>query len=307
MRWTRLGLPWHVVLSIFLISATALPAAGPKPARDAGPEPPRIKRPLIAHWSFDEPSGGDCVDSSGNGHHASPERQPSPGIARTAGVFGGAVEFSGSHIFASPGGLASRGLRSCRSAPGSMPTDLKDYREIFRKEDGDRRVLFSFQDDGTHLSLGLNVGGYVECDAEIDPAQVLDGAWHHCAATFDGRVMRVYLDGKEIGSLQRPGTIAAGGSAPGCIGSSNGGECFQGAMDDLRIYADALTAEEIALLYRSGLESLQRLSPRVGEEAPGTLLPRGLFRRDARQLQEEPRGEGRDLGPWIGRRAARHG
>ena len=104
---------------------------------------------------------------------------------------------------------------------------MSSYREIFRKEDGDDRVLFSFQNDGTILSLGLNIGGYVECDAKISRT----GArrpWHHCAATFDGRWMRVYLDGDEIGSLERPGTIRAGGSAPGCIGSSNGGECFQG-------------------------------------------------------------------------------
>ena len=41
-------------------------------------------------------------------------------------------------------------------------------------------------------------------------AQVLDGAWHHCAATFDGRWMRVYFDGKEIGKLERPGKNPGG-------------------------------------------------------------------------------------------------
>ena len=71
----------------------------------------------------------------------------------------------------------------------------------------------------------------------INPARVRDGRWHHCAATFDGHWLRVYLDGDEIGRLERPGQIRAGGSAPGCIGSSNGGETFQGALDDLRIYA----------------------------------------------------------------------
>ena len=34
-------------------------------------------------------------------------------------------------------------------------------------------------------------------------------------------------------------TLTIGGGAPGCIGSSNGGECFQGALDDLRIYRAA--------------------------------------------------------------------
>ena len=40
---------------------------------------------------------------------------------------------------------------------------LRPYNEIFRKEDGEQRVLFSFQETGTFLSLGLNIGGYLEC------------------------------------------------------------------------------------------------------------------------------------------------
>ncbi len=221
-------------------------------------EPVRINRPLIAHWTFDEPSGGECLDSSASGHHAGPERKQAPGFRRTEGVFGGAVEMAGPHNLRVPGKPQFAGLRKVSFCAWVMPTDLAQYREIFRKEDGDRRVLFSFQDNGTHLALGLNVGGYVECDAEIDPVRLLDGTWHHAAATFDGQWMRVYLDGRQIGALERRGAIVAGGNAPGCIGSSNGGECFQGAMDDLRVYSDALTPEEIALVYRSGLQSVQR-------------------------------------------------
>ena len=55
------------------------------------------------------------------------------------------------------------------------------------------------------MCSSVNIGGYVECDAKIDPVQVLDGAWHHTAATFDGKFMRVYLDDAQIGSLERPG------------------------------------------------------------------------------------------------------
>ena len=58
--------------------------------------------------------------------------------------------------------------------------------------------------------------------------------------------------------LNRPGPITAGGTAPGCIGSSSGGECFQGAMDDLRIYGDALTGAEVMSLYHGGQVGLER-------------------------------------------------
>ena len=92
----------------------------------------------------------------------------------------------------------------------------------------------------------------------VDMLQVLDGAWHHAAATFDGYWMRVYFDGKEIGKLERPGKIRAGGRAAGFIGSCNGGECFQGRIDELRIYRDVLTAAEIRSLWRNGWEAYER-------------------------------------------------
>ena len=78
--------------------------------------------------------------------------------------------------------------------------------------------------------------------------------------------------GREIGVLERPGAIAADGTAPGCIGSSNGGECFQGSLDDVRIYEDALTAEEITLLWRNGQEALAALSTTIAADEPDPII-----------------------------------
>jgi len=194
-----------------------------------------------------------------------------------SGVFGSAQGFSGNHKLRVVGGPAVGGTSAVSITAWVLPADLTGFREILRKEDADQRILFSFQADGTILSLGLNIGGYVECDAPVEPSQVADGRWHLCAATFDGRTIRVYFDGAEIGSLDRPGTIAAGGPAPTCIGSSDGGECFQGQMDELTVYAEALSAAEIAELYRSGTDAL------------------------ARQGSAEP-----DAGPVIAKRLAAH-
>jgi hypothetical protein len=219
----------------------------------------------IAHWTFDRPQADRWPDQSGRGHDAAAEKtaaafKPSPGLLE------GAVHFQGQHRLAVPAHQDFAHLEQVTFSVWVRPGGFDRYNEIFRKEDGDNRLLFSFQENGSILSLGLNVGGYIECDAPIDPALLLDGLWHHCAATFDGKTMRVYLDGREVGSLDRPGTITSGGKAPACIGSSNGSECFQGFMDELQIHSVALNSDQISRLYAPGREAqLERI--REQEEA----------------------------------------
>lgn len=263
------------------ILLAAMTAAAAEPQGNAPAAAPKIDIPLIAHWTFDEGSGDQCADSGGQGWHAGMSPTSTP-LVRRRGLFGNALSLSGSHMLQVSRQIPLAHAAGISFSAWAKPIELSSYREIFRKEDGDQRVLFSFQNDGTILSLGLNINGYVECDAKITPARVKDGRWHHCAATFDGRVMRVYLDGDEIGNLERPGAVRAGGGAPGCIGSSNGGECFQGTLDDLRIYAGTLTAVQIAQLYRQGLELIEQSSEELvrhirevyqrGDTFAGTLM-----------------------------------
>ena len=279
MHAAKTRLPWTLVALVFLAAGTRTEAA--EPQGNAPAAAPTIDVPLIAHWAFDEVSGDQCADSSGHAWQAGMSPPATP-LVRRRGLFGNALSLSGSHLLRVSEQIPLAHPAGISFSAWAKPTELSSYREIFRKEDGNDRVLFSFQNDGTILSLGLNVGGYVECDAKITPERVRDGRWHHCAATFDGRWMRVYLDGDEIGSLERPGAVRAGGSAPGCIGSSNGGECFQGTLDDLRIYAGALSAVQIAQLYRQGLELIEQSSEELvrhirevyqrGDSFAGTLM-----------------------------------
>ena len=262
----------HLRSSWFVVLAVVLSAPGASFGGEAGQgggavAPLAVNKPLVAWWSFDEEFGTACMDVSGNGCNASAGRR-APGLKRVQGLFGKAMSFSGRHMLRAPEKPKFGDMAKLSLSAWVMPTGFEKYNEIFRKEDSTNRVLFAFQETGTILSLGLNAGGYLECDAKIKPEQVLDGQWHHCAATFDGKAMRVYLDGKEIGSLERPGTIVAGGTAAGCIGSSNGGECFQGAMDELRIFGDALTAAEVAAMHRNGLKAVASLSESIPADEP---------------------------------------
>jgi hypothetical protein len=133
------------------------------------------------------------------------------------------------------------------------PESFDSYNELFRIEASAGRVLFSFQEKGTVLALGLDVGGaYRECDARIRPDALLDGEWHFVAGTFDGQDARVFLDGMLIGTLPHPGTAAVARVA-GFVGSVGGsGEFFRGGLDDLRLYTECLPPDALDALMREG-------------------------------------------------------
>jgi len=275
---------WLALATITLSATVAAPASvhgfaadALLPASRTPSAIPTLEHPLLAWWPFDEPAGGVCADASGHGHDATPEPGRGQGLSRVEGVLGRALNFAGSHLLRMPGRPDLDGRQALSLTVWVRPVAFERYNELFRKEDGERRVLFSFQEHGTILSLGLNVGGYFECDAKLDPAEALDGQWHLCAATFDGEWMRVYLDGREIGAQRRPGTVAAGGPAPGCIGSAHGGECFQGALDDLRIYGGALPAAEVAALYQSARPALDRFARELEQRLAECFVPRATY------------------------------
>ena len=123
------------------------------------------------------------------------------------------------------------------------------WQEIYRKEDGNARVLMAIGElEKEHsLCVGLGIAGkYVEQGAALEPEKLLDGKWHLVSVTFDGKAIRFYADGQEIGVKTATGSIDTQGEAPAYIGSDRGTrEFFKGGVDDVRIYNRALSAGEI--------------------------------------------------------------
>jgi Concanavalin A-like lectin/glucanases superfamily len=79
---------------------------------------------------------------------------------------------------------------------------------------------------------------------------VWDGAWHHVAGTFDGRAVRLYLDGAEVGAgSPDQHAIEYGLESKAPYIGAYGGSCglgFTGDIDDVRVWSGALTAAEIS-------------------------------------------------------------
>jgi hypothetical protein len=73
------------------------------------------------------------------------------------------------------------------------------------------------------------------------------GRWVHVAGTFDGRTIRLYMDGVLRGTLERPGPIRPN-TFRICLGNFDVGHHahFTGLLDEVRLYNRCLPAEEIA-------------------------------------------------------------
>ena len=78
---------------------------------------------------------------------------------------------------------------------------------------------------------------------------VSSGQWHHVACVYDGSKMSIYVDGKLDVSKPRSGPIATN-NFPVCIGENIEltGHCWNGLIDDVRVYNYALSENEIAAL-----------------------------------------------------------
>jgi hypothetical protein len=216
----------------------------------------RVAGGPIAHWRLDE-DGERALDASGNGHDGTLLHGP----RRVPGVFGSAIELDGIRQSISIPYADSLKPRDAISFSAWVsPATLEGVRHIYRKDDVDGRHLFAFQEDGSVLALGLVFGdAYRELDAPIRPQDFAPGTWHHVAATFDGKTARVYVDGRESAAMPATDPIGAKGASPAFIGADKGTESFfAGKIDDLRMYARALSAGEIRALYEEAPEAIRR-------------------------------------------------
>jgi hypothetical protein len=88
-----------------------------------------------------------------------------------------------------------------------------------------------------------------------------DDAWHHVAATLDGSMLRVFIDGAPDGTLAYPGS-PVGNTRPVHIGAWYTGDLsyssasftrhFNGLIDEVSLYSRALTAAEVQAIHAAG-------------------------------------------------------
>ena len=192
----------------------------------------------VASFGFEEAGGATAIDQYGGNDGAI------TGATRVNnGRFGRALSFESNEDIVSAPDDSSLHLGAGMTLEAWVkPTASTNWRTVIFKADGGLAYALysSTPDDVPHLHVGNNGETGVDGTQMIDP-----NAWTHLSATYDGSVMRLYVDGVQVGAKAFSGDLSSG-AGPLTIGANNlWGEHFRGLIDEVRVYNRPLTAEEI--------------------------------------------------------------
>ncbi|TXK46755.1 T9SS type A sorting domain-containing protein [Pontibacter qinzhouensis] len=204
---------------------------------------------LAGHWKMDEGSGSALLDDSGNGNHASTIGNPT----WETGRLHLALKLNGSGQFATAPHHESLNITgpitlAAWVKPAKKITQYVVKKSIGGSVDGYELSLAS----SGHVFLRFNhatSGDTYRVNSTIN--YPTDGnTWMHIAGTYDGSVLRIYINGVENGSKTVTGSPAIkSNTQPLALGAqADGVYKLRGSLDDARIYSAALSAAEISEL-----------------------------------------------------------
>ena len=194
---------------------------------------------LVAYWPFDEGTGKTAEDVTGNGHDGKFAGAPK----WVDGKFGTALEFDGEEdhvVVADDAALAIE--ENITFMAWFSPGDVLTSRRLMVKNNS----IFVIFDFGNKDSIDF----LVKPDNTFAESTTTDwkvGEWYHFAGTFDGKTMKVYVNGKLEGEAANNVPIAPS-DLELWIGGDDFGrptDFFPGTIDEVRLYEKTLTEAEI--------------------------------------------------------------
>jgi hypothetical protein len=235
----------------------------------------QLQANLAGHWVFDEGSGTNIVDISGQGNHGTLINPKAD--TWTNGMNGGALHFNGTtgsdstYVFI-PDAASLHITNAISFSAWVRCENITRDSPILAKE-GDGNLSYWFGELGAaHFGVLLDTDGNQPWTIQDrDQGVVSQGQWMHLASTWDGTTIRHYLNGALLAQTAAfSGTLHAG-SGPLVIGSNfpYNNTAYQGALDDVRVYDHALSTSEVRTL--AGLMR-QKVGYWSFEEGGGTVI-----------------------------------
>lgn len=201
---------------------------------------------LLAWWKFEEGSGSSVADSSGSGHTLSLS-----GLGFGAGKLGSyslaATATSGQYADAGDGWAEDVGALSV--ALFFKPSGSNLNKGLVGKRDGTGDSWFvNIANPGENIFTRV-YNAASSANGVGTTAVNNTSTWYHIAMIYNGTDVRCYVNGSQEGTIGTlTGNVRNTTATVRCAWTLSDGLEPQGLLDDVRIYARALTPTEVSTL-----------------------------------------------------------
>ncbi|MHC4633054.1 MAG: LamG-like jellyroll fold domain-containing protein, partial [Planctomycetota bacterium] len=208
------------------------------------PDIPIADPNLVGWWKFDEEGMGTAIDYSGYNHHGTLVGNP----RWVRGARDNALDFDGDD-YVDCGNPPEFNMRDALTMACWIKVNQfnKIWQTIISKGEGYRCSRLENTDFLHFACSGLTPW---RVDGQVN---VNDGQWHHVACVYDGSNLILYVDGDVDSSAATSGQIDPN-TYNLFIGENSQvlDRCFEGKIDDIRIYNRALVKPGIVEIVKEG-------------------------------------------------------
>jgi len=230
---------------------------------------------LVARLKFDETTGTNAFDTSGNSWNGTLVNNP----IWTNGMLKRAVNLSGASQYVSlPGGVVS-GLNDFSICAWVKVSSFNTWSRILDFGSGSTNYMFltpqydSAAANAMKLRFAIRTPAIAEQQINSSAA-LTSNVWMHIAVTLSNATGRIFINGVQAGinssMTLKPSSL--GNTTLNYLGRSQFNDpYFAGAVDDLRIYARALSATELTALANPAAEAPDTLKA-ITDDGKVTLI-----------------------------------
>ncbi len=256
VMWSGVGSGTHLDSNLDDVRIYNYPQTAGQVVSDMNGGHPGVGSPVasaVGHWKFDEATGTSTANSGNSG--STYNGTLSGTTWSTEGKYKNAIRQTGTNTVTIPDGAGALdfGTNDFTISAWIKTSSTTDNRNFINKGAGAgiSGWRFGLASGRPHVLIGDTVG---PTEGYVGPTSIADNAWHLVTVVFDRDTGAIgYVDGRATGTVlnitSRNGSVD-NSSAILVTANTYGG--FTGAVDDIKMYNYALTANEARLEYNQG-------------------------------------------------------
>jgi len=211
---------------------------------------------LVGYWNFDEGKGDVAADSSGNNNDGKLVRSPE----WVDGKFGKALKFDSAKtqkIEIQDSDSFAKITTAVTMAAWVNPANFSAWFSFGVKGD----ITY-----GMFLSSSVNVRMHYSDGSTLDtPANTIKAnEWTFVVGTYDGKTVKIYLNGELKAELNASAAIPASVSTFVVGGTQESRDGFMGMIDEYRLYNRGVTADEVKVLMAGNTKAVDSVGKLAG-------------------------------------------